>query len=76
MVGQIVGGVVRIGMKARTGLEPAFLTVGGVEFLDNLRERKHWNALVFAERPALEFIERAFPVGTIIETRLVCTDAS
>lgn len=68
VVGQITEGVVRIGMKAWTGLEPSYLTVGGVEFLDTLRKRKHWNALVFAERPALEFVKRAFPVGSVIET--------
>ena len=67
VIGRIVAGVIRPGMFTRTGLEPPHLEVAGVEFLDNVSERKHWNALVFAERPSLSFVEQAFPVGSIIE---------
>ena len=69
VIGRIVAGVVRPGMFVRTGLVPTQLKVDGIEFLDNLSERKHWNALVFAERPALSFVKQAFPVGSIIELK-------
>ncbi len=54
-------------MLAQTGTDPSTLTISGVEFLDNLAEKRFWNALVFAERPALDFVKRVFPLGSIIE---------
>ena len=69
VVGQIVQGSVRPGMLVATGLNPDQLRIAGVEFLDNIAERKYRNALVFAEQPTLEFIRKAFPVGTIVEAK-------
>lgn len=67
VVGHIRDGTFRIGMKVRTRQEPASLTISGIEYLDNLAERKFWNALVFGERPTLEFVKRAFPIGTFLQ---------
>ena len=67
VVGRIVDGVVRPGMRVTTWLHPPSLTISGVESLDKLSERKHWTALVFAERPTLEFVARAFPIGGIVD---------
>ncbi len=67
VIGNIVGGTIRPGMRVNTGLQPSTLRINGVEFVDNLKERRHWNVLIFAEGPTLEFIKRAFPVGSLIE---------
>ena len=67
VVGNVVDGVIRPGMRAMTRLEPPTLTIAGVESLDNLGAHRHWNALVFSERPSLEFVTRAFPIGSFIE---------
>jgi hypothetical protein len=69
VIGQIVEGVIRIGMLVETGLDPSQLKISGVEFLDNISERKHWNALLFVEKPSLAFVKQAFPVGTVIEAK-------
>ncbi len=66
VIGYIVEGMIRVGMVVRTGMDPPVLTISGVEFVDNTAERKSWNALLFAD-PSLEIIERAFPVGSILD---------
>jgi hypothetical protein len=67
VLGNIIDGVIRPGMRANTRLDPPALTISGVESLDNLSERRHWNALIFAEHPTLEFVARAFPVGSVVD---------
>jgi hypothetical protein len=69
VVGQIRGGLIRVGMYVDTQRDPPRLRVAGVEFLDNIAEKKYWNALVFAERPTLDFVEAAFPIGSVLELR-------
>ena len=76
VVGKIVDGVVRPGMRAKTRLNPPALTVSGVESLDKLSERKHWNALIFAEHPSLEFVARAFPIGSLVDLESGTDNAS
>lgn len=66
VIGLPLDGVVGVGMQARTLGDPPTLTVSGVEFLDGLRERKHWSALRLAEKPALDFARRAWPIDSII----------
>jgi hypothetical protein len=67
VIGRIVAGVVRPGMRAQTGLDPAQLEVAGVEFLDNVTDGTFKNALVFADRPSLAFVKQAFPIGFVID---------
>ena len=67
VIGHIRNGVLRPGMRVATHREPAVLTVSGIEFLDNPSERVYRNALVFAERPTLDFVRAAFPVGSMLE---------
>ena len=67
VVGHIRSGSVSVGMYIETGSEPAVLEISGVEFLDNVSEKRYWNALIFAECPNLDLIMRAFPVGSTLE---------
>jgi hypothetical protein len=69
VVGRIVQGSIRPGMFVATGSHPDQLRIAGVEFLDNIAERTYRNALVFVERPTLEFVKSAFPVGTVVEVK-------
>jgi hypothetical protein len=69
VIGRIVEGALRPGMLVSTGSNPAQLRIVGVEFLDNIAERQHRNALMFAEQPSLEFVKEAFPVGTVMEIK-------
>jgi hypothetical protein len=71
VIGYIRAGFIRPGMCVDTHLEPPRLRITGVEVLDNSSEKKHWNALIFAERPTLDFVKAAFPIGGVIEVRAV-----
>ena len=70
VIGTILSGTFRNGMRIATGdRKLPFLTIAGIEFLDNIREKTFKNALVFREQPSLEFVTRAFPVGgTLVAT--------
>ncbi len=68
VIGDVLGGKIRLGMQVNTGLEPPTLTICRVEIV-YLKGRKYLIALRFTERPSLEFIKRAFPVGSFIEVR-------
>lgn len=70
VAGVVIDGVVEVGMVVTTG--PSKLTVTGVEYADNVTERVSKNALLFAEKPALDLLRTWFPVGSDIET----TDAN
>lgn len=64
VIGRILGGRFRNGMRVPTGDQQLpFLTITGIEFLDNIREKTFKNALVFREQPSLAFVTGAFPVG-------------
>jgi hypothetical protein len=69
VIGHIRDGVIRPGMYVDTHRDPPRLKVAGVEFVDNIAEKKHWNALLFAELPTLDFVKAAFPIGSVIEVR-------
>ena len=67
VIGHIIAGMIAPGMRVRAIPSSHVLTICGVECVDNISEKKYWNALVFAEKPNLAFIRAAFPVGTTIE---------
>lgn len=67
VIGNILSGEIRIGMCVETGLDPATLKISGIEFMDNVSEMKYWNALIFEEKPSLDFIKNAFTIGKKIE---------
>ena len=69
VIGHIGSGVFRIETQVRTGHEPGSLTISGIEFLDDITERKVSNALMFRECRTLEFVKRAFPIGTIFSVQ-------
>ena len=55
VIGHVLDGVIRPGTCVDTNLDPPILRVAGIEFLDNISEKKYSNALIFAERPSLEW---------------------
>jgi hypothetical protein len=64
--GDVIEGVVRIGMHIA---KPQFgkpLTVSAVEFLDNLTVRRDAVALMFEERPDVAELQANFPKGAIL----------
>ena len=66
LIGHIRTGTFRNGMLIDAAGHKERFTISGIEFLDNIAEQKHWNALVFRERPNLEALQRLFPVGSIV----------
>lgn len=67
IVGRIVGGRFSIGMRISTGLEdPPYLTIAGIEFLDDVAAKTFKNALIFREQPSLEFVKHVYPVGQVV----------
>ena len=67
IVGHIHDGVVKIGDTIAWPHHDSGLTVIGIECLDNISEKKFWNALIFRERPTKPELEQAFPVGALID---------
>ena len=67
LIGSILSGTFRNGLRVATGDQQLpFLTITGIECLDNIQEKTFKNALVFREQPSLEFMTRAFPIGRIL----------
>lgn len=66
VIGQIKSGTFKVGMSVPVGGQETPLTISGIEFLDNIKEKKFSNALIFKEKPSLEFVKKAFPVGVVI----------
>jgi hypothetical protein len=66
VIGHLLGGGKWLGEQISTGDEPPSLTVSGVDFMCNTKANKYSQALVFREQPSLEFLQRIFPVGTIL----------
>ncbi|MEW6128705.1 MAG: hypothetical protein AB1757_16820 [Acidobacteriota bacterium] len=69
LIGHILGDGIKVGMQIPTHDEPPFLTISGIEALCNPSKQIYKQALIFREKPTLEFLERVFPVGTIIKTK-------
>jgi len=67
VIGYIREGVVKIGDSVTLPDTSTVWTISGVEFLDNISERKYWNALLFNEHPARSDVEAAFPVGSYVD---------
>ena len=60
---------IKIGMVVATKEPEKTFTISGIECVDNIREKKYWNALAFQERPTLDTVKRCFPVGTLLKPR-------
>jgi hypothetical protein len=60
---------INIGMVVDTQEPEKMFTISGIEFVDNIREKKYWNALVFQEKPTLDTVKRCFPVGTHLKPK-------
>ncbi len=69
LIGNVVEGKVKLGMYVRTMLEPPILKINAVEIVCGKSGGHWWHSigLGFTEGPTLEFIKRAFPVGSLIE---------
>ena len=70
VVGHLRDGVCRIGMSVTSDIAGQTYVISGIEYLDNISERKFWSALIFREKPAIAEIERAFPAGTLLSARM------
>jgi hypothetical protein len=66
VIGQLVDGIWRVGDRISAVGGGAQFTLSGIECLNNTALKKSAIALVFAERPTQEQIQRAFPCGTIL----------
>jgi hypothetical protein len=66
LVGMIERGGIAPGMIVETGTRPSTLVIRGVESHSNSEKRLHGNGLIFEEKPTVEFLEQAFPVGSRI----------
>jgi hypothetical protein len=67
VIGYIREGAVKVGDSVPLPDTATVWTVSGVEFMDNISERKCWDALLFKEHPALSDVEAAFPVGSYVD---------
>ena len=67
VIGQMSEGRVRVGDSVPLPDSSTNWTIGGVEMLDNVSERKYWTALIFKERPTRAEVEAAFPVGSYVD---------
>jgi hypothetical protein len=67
VVGLLREGTMKLGMKVRTNDAPELLTVAAMEYMESPRTGQPCNALKFDERPTLEFVQQAFPIGSFLE---------
>ena len=65
LVGHMLGGKINLGMRLKRGNNT--FTISGIEYLDNLREKKFWNGILFKEKPTKAELEALFTIGEIIE---------
>ena len=63
---KIKSGFFKTGMKIFISGKEKSLTISGIEYLDNLKEKSFKNALIFKEKPSLEDVKSNFPVGTVL----------
>ncbi len=63
LLGHIRQGRIAPGMLVETGCEPPTLKIMGVECLSDCVKNRHSNALIFLEKPSMEFLMRVMPVG-------------
>ena len=66
VLGQLIQGGISPGMLIGTGCEPPTLTIVGVECLSDSANNRHSNALIFREKPSMDFLMRVMPVGTVV----------
>jgi selenocysteine-specific translation elongation factor len=66
ILGRILNGQFRVGMRVsnQTGGEP--FTISSIEFADNIQTGEHWVGLAVQDHPGLEHVKRQFPVGAIL----------
>jgi hypothetical protein len=69
ITGQLLSGGIRMGTEIPTGTEPPMLTISGIETLTSIEKKPCGNGLIFREQPTLEFLQRVFPVGTVIQLK-------
>ena len=67
VIGQIFSGQFKVGMIVTVEEDGKELTISGIEFLDNLAEKIYKQALIFTERPDLEYLKIKFPVGSMLK---------
>jgi len=67
VIGHIREGTIQIGNSVPVPGFSGCWTISGIECLDNIAERKHWNALVFKEQPRRDEVEAAFPIGAFVD---------
>lgn len=68
VIGNIKSGSFKIGMEVSCSEKRQSLTISGIEYMDNLKEKSFEIALAFKEKPELEFAKSLFPVGVVLKT--------
>ena len=66
VIGRIINGIFKTGMTVSIEEDGNSLTISGIECLDNITERKYWNALIFKEKPELDYVKKVFPLGFVL----------
>jgi len=66
VIGRIQNGIFKIGMTVSIEEDGNSLTISGIEYVDKLTERKFSNALLFKEKPELDYLKKIFPVGFVL----------
>jgi selenocysteine-specific translation elongation factor len=69
VVGAVVSGTWNVGMHVGIPDGHVAVTVRGIEFLDGTSSGRSRVALSITELPTQHELERAFPVGTLIEAQ-------
>ena len=62
--GNIMTGVIAVGMILNTGSKPEDLTVAGVEYIDDVSTGEYWIGILFKENPDIEFLREIYPPGS------------
>jgi hypothetical protein len=66
VIGRIQSGIFKIGMKVPIDEDGTSLTISGIEYIDNVKTKMVANALIFKEKPSLDYVKKVFPVGSVL----------
>ena len=66
VIGHIKSGIFQIGMKVPIDQDGSSLTISGIESVDYVGRKIFHNAIIFKEKPSLDYVKKVFPVGSVL----------
>ena len=66
VIGRIQRGIFKIGITVPIAEDGTSLTISGIECIDDVKTKMFANAIIFKEKPTLDYVKKMFPVGSVL----------